>query len=174
MKKKMKILLLIFAVTTTAWSQSSMIQIDASGSTIHWTAEKVTGAHEGNISLIDGNIEMEGDQIKGGSFTVDMTTIISTDLSGEYKNKLEGHLKSDDFFSVEKFPKAFMVITKSEKKMDNHYAMEGALTVKGITHPINFEMHIEGNSATTKLIVDRSKYDVRFRSASFFENLEIK
>ena len=79
-----------------------MIQIDASGSTIHWTAEKVTGAHEGNISLIDGNIEMEGDQIKGGSFTVDMTTIISTDLSGEYKNKLEGHLKSDDFFSVEK------------------------------------------------------------------------
>ena len=171
MKKKINILLLILITTTSAWSQSSMIKINADESNIHWLAKKVTGEHEGVIKLVEGSFEMDDDQINGGSFTVDMTSIICTDLSGEYKGKLEGHLKSDDFFGVEKFPRASMLITKSEKKMENHYAMEGALTIKGITNPINFEMHVEGNTAATKLVVDRSKYDVRFRSASFFENL---
>ena len=123
---------LILISFATAWSQSTIIKIEANESNIHWMAKKVTGEHEG---------------------------------------KLEGHLKSDDFFSVDKFPKASLIITKSEMKMQNHYLMNGALTIKGITHPIDFEMHVEGNTAMTKLVVDRSKYDVRFRSASFFENL---
>ena len=171
MKKKMITLSLILISFATAWSQSTIIKIEANESNIHWMAKKVTGEHEGNINLIDGSLEMDGEMISGGSFTVDMTSISCTDLTGEYKGKLEGHLKSDDFFSVDKFPKASLIITKSEMKMQNHYLMSGALTIKGITHPIDFEMHVEGNTAMTKLVVDRSKYNVRFRSASFFENL---
>lgn len=162
---------LILVSAATAWSQSTIISIDTNESNIKWMAKKVTGEHEGNINLIEGSLEMDGDKISGGNFSVDMTSISCTDLTGEYKGKLEGHLKSDDFFSVDKFPKASLIITNSEKKMENHYVMSGALTIKGITHPIDFEMHVEGNTAMTKLVVNRSKYDVRFRSASFFENL---
>jgi polyisoprenoid-binding protein YceI len=171
MKKNLLTLSLVLSSILTVWGQSSLIPVDAEESNIHWMAKKVTGEHEGTINLLDGSLEMEGDKIVGGSFTVDMNSIICTDLSGEYKGKLEGHLESDDFFSVANFPKASLLITESEMKMKNHYQMTGALTIKGITHPVNFEMHVEGNTAMTKLIVDRSKYDIRFRSASFFENL---
>lgn len=171
MKKKMSTLLLLLAAVSTAWSQASKMNIDSNASSVQWNAKKVTGEHEGTIKLIEGSLEMDGETISGGNFTVDMTTIDCTDLTGEYKGKLEGHLRSDDFFSVDKFPKASLVITKSEMKMKNHYAMEGALTIKGITQPINFEMHVEGDTAMTKLVVNRSKYDIRYRSASFFDNL---
>ena len=108
---------LILVSAATAWSQSTIISIDTNESNIKWMAKKVTGEHEGNINLIEGSLEMDGDKISGGNFSVDMTSISCTDLTGEYKGKLEGHLKSDDFFSVDKFPKASLIITKSEKKM---------------------------------------------------------
>jgi polyisoprenoid-binding protein YceI len=171
MKKNLNFILFVFMTVTVGWSQSSVLKVNTEGSSVHWKAKKVTGEHEGNVNLTEGSFEMEGSQITSGSFTVDMSSISCTDLSGEYKGKLEGHLKSDDFFSVEKFPTANLVITKSELKMKNHYLMEGDLTIKGITHPVNFEMHFEEDTAQTKLILDRSKYDIRFRSASFFENL---
>lgn len=165
------ITLALFITAATAWSQSNITKIDIEQSEIQWLAKKVTGQHNGTINLSDGSLEINMDQITGGSFTVDMSSIVCKDLTGEYKGKLEGHLKSDDFFGVEKFPKALLTITKSEMKMKNHYMMEGDLTIKGITNPISFEMHVEGNSATTKLIVDRSKFDVRYGSNSFFDNL---
>jgi polyisoprenoid-binding protein YceI len=171
MKKKISLITLLLVVATTAWGQSSVIKINPSESNIHWLAKKVTGQHEGNINFIEGGFELDGKQLAGGSFIVDMSSIMCTDLTGTYKDKLEGHLKSDDFFGVEKFPKASLVITKSEMKMENHHLVSADLTIKGITHPINFEMHMEGNKAMAKLVIDRSKFNVRFGSNSFFDNL---
>jgi len=170
MKKKIATLLLI-AVSTGVWSQSSVLKINTNDSKIHWLAKKVTGQHDGFINLIDGSLELDDEQITGGTFTVDMTSINVADLTGEYKGKLEGHLKSDDFFSVEQFPKSTLKITKANQKMENHYEMIADLTIKGITHPVTFEMHVEGDNANTKFMIDRSKYNVRYGSNSFFDNL---
>lgn len=89
MKKKMSTLLLLLAAVSTAWSQASKMNIDSNASSVQWNAKKVTGEHEGTIKLIEGNLEMDGETISGGNFTVDMTTIDCTDLTGEYKGKLK-------------------------------------------------------------------------------------
>ena len=71
-----------------------------------WKGYKVTGSHVGIITIKSGHLNFDKDILTGGSFEIDMSTITVTDLEGEYKGKLEGHLKSDDFFGVEKFPTA--------------------------------------------------------------------
>ena len=101
---------------------------------------------------------------------MNMTTITVTDLEGKSKKSLEGHLKSDDFFGVEQFPTATMVITNVEKN-DTGYAVTGDFTIKGSTHPIRFPMTVEENSAKAEVKIDRSKYNVRYGSNSFFDNL---
>ncbi|MEK9613400.1 MAG: YceI family protein [Flavobacteriaceae bacterium] len=171
MKKNILSLLLIAAIQTMALGQSSILKVDTKESQIHWIGKKVTGQHEGNIKLNSGSIAMDDKNIVGGSFEVDMASIVCTDLSGEYGTKLEKHLKSNDFFGVDDYPIAQMNIKGADQKMTNHFEVTGELTIRGITHPINFEMHLDGDQISTKLIVDRSKYDVRYRSGSFFENL---
>jgi polyisoprenoid-binding protein YceI len=103
-----------------------------------------------------------------------MTSIVTTDLTGEYKDKLEGHLKSDDFFGVEKFNTATLVITKVKAIGKNTYNASANLTIKGKTNPVTFDISIVGNKANVTLKVDRTKYDIRYGSASFFDNLQDK
>ena len=164
-------LLLLLALTFNAWGQTKEMSINPEESSIHWLAKKVTGQHDGTIKITSGSLTMQNDLISGGNFEVDMTSIFVSDLNGEYKQKLEGHLKSDDFFSVDKFPKANLLIKETRQKMPNHYEINADLTIKGITNPVSFEIHIEDNVAMSKLIIDRSKFDVRYGSNSFFENL---
>ena len=99
-----------------------------------------------------------------------MTSLTVEDLTVGSKQKLEGHLKSDDFFSIEKHTKAKLTIEGS-KIIDSGYLVDGSLTIKDITHPIQFEMVKDIGGYVANLVFDRSKYDVRFRSGSFFENL---
>jgi len=180
MKTTTTTLLLLLALTFNAWGQTKEMSINPEESSIHWLAKKVTGQHDGTIKITSGSLTMQNDLISGGNFEVDMTSIFVSDLNGEYKQKLEGHLKSDDFFSVDKFPKANLLIKETRQKiliketrqkMPNHYEINADLTIKGITNPVSFEMHIEDNVAMSKLIIDRSKFDVRYGSNSFFENL---
>jgi polyisoprenoid-binding protein YceI len=98
----------------------------------------------------------------------------------DYNAKLTNHLKSDDFFSVEKNPKAVFKITKAApiahaKTGENNYTITGDLTIKGITNSLTFpaKVNISGSQAdaTAKFDIDRTKYDVKFRSGKFFENL---
>jgi len=100
-----------------------------------------------------------------------MTSINVTDLEGESKQKLEGHLKSEDFFGVEKYPTAKLVITSAAKKSEGVYGIVGNLTIKEDTHPVTFDLTMNGDAASTKLTIDRSKYNVRYGSGSFFDNL---
>ena len=139
-------------------------------SKIEWEGEKLTGSHEGTIMFKEGYLDMDGDKITGGEFIVDMTSIVATDLEGEGKQKLEGHLKSDDFFGVANHPTAKLTIQNATKKGDS-YGVIADLTIKGKTKPVTFDLEMNGDTATTELTVDRTEYDVKYGSGSLFDNL---
>ncbi len=146
-------------------------EINTTDSQIIWKGYKVTGSHAGTLSLKEGYLEFEAGKLTGGNFVVDMTTLAVTDLSGAYKGKLEGHLKSGDFFGVEEHQTATLVFTEVKPKGKNSYTITGNLTIKGKTNPITFDFSVYGSKATAGLKVDRSLYDVKYGSGSFFENL---
>lgn len=165
--------ILMLVLTTVAFTTITAEKktIDTGKSKITWKGYKVTGSHEGTITLKNGALLFEGEKLTGGAFTVDMTTITSTDLSGKYKEKLNNHLKSDDFFGVKNYPTATLKIKNARATGKNAYEVTGVLTIKEKTHPITFDMSVYGSKATASLKVDRSKYDVRYGSGSFFDNL---
>jgi polyisoprenoid-binding protein YceI len=157
---------------TTVNAQQKEIKI--ANSKVIWKGYKVTGSHEGTINLKSGFLNFDANKLTGGEFVMDMTTIITTDLTGEYKGKLEGHLKSDDFFSVEKNPTATMIVKKVEVSGKNSYKVIGDLIIKGIKNTVTFDLSVYGNKANASLKIDRTKYDVRYGSTSFFDNLKDK
>lgn len=146
-------------------------KVKTTTSIINWVGKKVTGKHEGTINIKDGNLVFKGNKLKGGNFTVDMNSLNATDLSGEYQAKLNGHLKADDFFGVEKFPTSKLVFKKIADKGNNVYTVTADLTIKNKTNPITFDITVNGNKATTALKVDRTKFDIKYGSGSFFDNL---
>ena len=151
-------------------------KVDTHNSSLTWTGRKVTGEHQGKISLTDGVITAEGNTIKSGTFTFDVAGLTVTDLTdSEYNTKLVNHLKSDDFFSVQKHPKASFTITSVTPKGGDAYDVKGKLTIKGITNEISFPAVVKTQNnqltAAGKATIDRTKYDIKFKSASFFENL---
>lgn len=165
-------LTLVFGVSAFANPiEDERKEVNAEKSTVTWKAYKVTGSHIGTVALQSGALDFDGDKLIGGEFTVDMTTINTTDLEGEYKNKLDGHLKSADFFNVEEHTTSKLVFTNVEASGKNSYKVTGDLTIKGITKPVTFDVSIYGSKATATLKVDRAEYDVRYGSGSFFDNL---
>lgn len=144
--------------------------IDTAASTITWKGKKVTGAHEGTLQLKSGTLSFDGDMLSGGTFEIDMTSIATTDLSGNMAGKLDGHLKSDDFFGVAKFPTSTLVITKVTAA-DEGYAVTADLTIKGITHPVSFNVTTTDSAASAAITVDRTLYDVKYNSGKFFDSL---
>ena len=152
-------------------AQAQEKSIDLATSNIHWVGEKVTGQHEGNISLKSGALTMTDGAVTGGSFVVDMNSMTCTDLEGDYANNLIGHLKSDDFFGVENHPEATLTFTTVESKGNGVYAVTGDFTIKGKTNPASFDLTVTESAATAKVVIDRTKYDIRYGSNSFFDNL---
>lgn len=170
--KNFKTLALAFLVVlSTAAVSAQTKKIDVSKSTINWVGKKVTGEHSGVVNFKDGAVVLKGNKLKGGSFTVDMTSINATDLTGEYQGKLNGHLKADDFFGTDKYPTATLVFKKIGEKSANLYTVTADLTIKGITKPVTFDVAVKGNTATTAFKVDRTKYDIKYNSGSFFDSL---
>lgn len=145
--------------------------VNTSTSKVTWKAYKVTGSHTGTVDLESGSLQFEDDKLTGGEFVVDMSSLVSTDLEGEYKGKLEGHLKSDDFFGVATHPSAKLVFTSVVSSGKNSYEVTGDLSIKGISKPVTFDVSVYGSKATATMKVDRAQYDVRYGSGSFFENL---
>ena len=145
-------------------------KVNIKESKIMWEGEKLTGSHDGTIDLKNGFFLMEDGKLVGGEFVVDMTTINVTDLKGDSKAKLEGHLNSDDFFGVDQHETAKFVINTAAKK-GNTYGVSGTLTIKGKSNPIAFDLDMGDGKATTTLKIDRTKYDIKYGSGSFFDNL---
>lgn len=166
--------LAIVAIAFMSFTVLKEKQIDIEKSTVTWVGKKVTGQHEGTLKLQSGTLEFDGKTLTGGNFVVDMTTIIVTDLEGKGKNNLEGHLKSDDFFGVENHKTARLKITEVKKGRSDSYIVTGDLTIKGKTNPITFNMAVNGNNATASVNIDRTKYDIKYGSSSFFDNLRDK
>ncbi len=171
MKNLKTITLALFVAfgVSTATAQNKKINVEKS--TINWVGKKVTGEHSGTINFQEGMLIFKGQKVAGGNFTVDMTSINTTDLSGEWKAKLDGHLKADDFFGTDKFKTATLKFTKIADKGNGVYGVTADLTIKGITKPVNFDLTVKGNNANATVVVDRAKYDIKYGSKSFFEGL---
>jgi polyisoprenoid-binding protein YceI len=167
--KTIAMALLVALGTTAATAQTKKVNVEKS--TINWVGKKVTGEHSGTINFKEGNLIFKGNKVAGGNFTVDMTSLSTTDLSDDWKAKLDGHLKADDFFGTDKFPTATLVFKKIATKSNGVYTITGDLTIKGITNPISFDLAVKGNTATTKLMVDRTKYGIKYNSKSFFDSI---
>lgn len=160
---------LVALATFTVSAQTKKINV--SKSTINWVGKKVTGEHSGTINFKEGNLVFNKGLVKAGTFTVDMTSINTTDLKGEWKDKLDGHLKADDFFGVEKFKTATLVFKNISTKNKNNYTVTADLTIKGITKPVTFDLVVNGNTASANVKIDRTKYDIKYGSGSFFSDL---
>ncbi|MFC6998467.1 YceI family protein [Rufibacter roseus] len=172
------------AVITEATTASLAIQnykVVPAESKITWIGRKVTGEHTGTIQLKEGTILFDRTVLRGGSFFMDMNSITCTDLKDPKSNgNLVKHLRSDDFFSVEKNPTAMFAISNlatrpNAKSGTANYIITGNLTIKGISHEISFPMlvNVRKGVATAKgtLKFDRTKWDIKYRSGNFFENL---
>ncbi|ASW74295.1 lipid-binding protein [Chryseobacterium piperi] len=166
-----KILLLAVLAGGLAFGQSKKVV----ASDVHWWGYKVAkseaSSHDGTVKVKSGNLVMKGNEVAGGAFVLDMTSINSTDLSGEYQTKLNGHLKNGDFFEVEKYPTAAFKITSVKKNNDKvyNYVVTGDLTVKGKTNSISFPAKIAYSKGVVSLVsnkfsFDRQKFDVAYKS----------
>ena len=150
--------------------------VDPAASTVTWKGYKVTGAHEGTIAVKSGQLQFsDAGQLQGGTFVIDMGTLAVTDLTGEYADQLRGHLVSADFFGVEDYPEARYTITGVTPGEVGQYRVDGELTIKDQTHAESFDANVYqvdgAYVAAAQLKVDRSKYDVRYGSGSFFDDL---
>ena len=147
-------------------------KVDATKSSINWLAKKVTGQHEGTVNLKEGNLIFKGKKVVGGNFTVDMTSMTTTDLkAGQGKEKLDGHLKSEDFFGTEKFPTSTLVFKSIGEKSAGVYSVTADLTIKGVTNSVNFELTAAANTATAKLTIDRTKFGIKYGSKSLADTI---
>jgi len=164
---------LIIAVVSLAFTTILTNDVKVKESSLKWKAYKVTGQHYGFIQLKDGTLSFENDQLVGGSFLVDMTSLTVEDLKGMKKNFLTKHLKSEDFFEVKNHPTSSLTFTEVIKT-ENNYSITADLTIKAITKPVSFEMKLQDNKATTALKINRTHFNIKYRSTSFFDNLKNK
>ncbi len=160
---------LFLTVATVATAQTK--KVNASKSKISWIGKKVTGQHEGTVNLKEGSLLFKGAKLIGGTFTVDMTSLTSTDLTGEYQGKLNGHLKSEDFFGTEKFPTSKLTFKKVTEKGNGVYTVTANLTIKDVTSPVTFDITVKESTATANVKINRTKYGIKYGSGSFFDNL---
>ncbi|SHN33024.1 YceI family protein [Chitinophaga sp. CF418] len=152
--------------------ETKKFQIVNAQSNIDWIGRKVTGAHNGTIGIKDGTLILTDGKLSGGNFVIDTASIKILDVTDPATNaQFAGHLASDDFFSIDKYPEASLQITAVSGKH-----VEGNLTIKGITHPVSFDVTVNTDNGDTvtaygKLVIDRTKYGIKFRSGNFFKDL---
>lgn len=141
--------------------------IDTNNSTIKWKASKVTGAsHHGEISLKKSSLKINGGNIQNATIVFDMNSFTVTDLQGEWRDKLTGHLKSPDFFNVAKHPTATLRLNSIQGS-----TAKGELTIMGKTQPISIKAKRNGKKYEGKVSFDRTKFGIVYGSGQFFKNL---
>ena len=151
-------------------------QIDKTKSVVRWIGRTPVKFHDGTINIQEGNFSVDDNGILNGNIIIDMESINCTDLSGGGKKSLEEHLMNDDFFSVNKFKISKINISSEMKPNNGLIDFKGNLEIKNISNPISFKSSInktpEGKyTASSKLTFDRSMYNVKYKSKSFFDDL---
>ncbi len=146
--------------------------VDTKESVVTWKGSMLIGAnsHTGYVYISRGELMIENGQLVGGTVEVDMSTI--EDEAHGSDNNLINHLKDPDFFDVKKFPVSTIVITRVTTENGENVEITGNLTIKGITHPVTFPAKMEVKDgivkANGKLTIDRTKWDVRYKSGKFY------
>lgn len=173
---KTKLLLIALASVFFSFKAADEYKVDVSKSKIEWIARKVTGSHNGEIKLGSGILNYAGSSLKGGNFVVDMNSISILDVQGDTNARLLGHLKNDDFFAVDKFADAKFAIKKVSSISAGKVNITGDLTIKGITKQVSFPAQVTLKNGTLVAVangvkVDRTLYDIKYRSKNFFESL---
>ena len=151
-------------------------QIDKTKSVVRWIGRTPIKFHDGTINIQEGNFSVDDNGILNGDIIIDMESINCTDLSGGGKKSLEEHLMNDDFFSVNKFKTSKINISSEMKPNNGLIDFKGNLEIKNISNPISFKSSIsktpEGKyTASSKLTFDRSVYNIKYKSKSFFDDL---
>lgn len=151
------------------------ITIDTKESVVTWKGSMLIGpnSHTGYIHISKGELMIENGQLMGGAAEIDMNTI--EDETHRSNSGLIKHLKDPDFFDVKKFPISTIVLAKATSINGENKKVTGNLTIKGITHPVTFPAKIEIKDGIVKmngrLVIDRTKWDIRYKSGKFYENL---
>ncbi|MBI2521273.1 MAG: YceI family protein [Bdellovibrio sp.] len=160
----MKLLTIVCSLLTFSalWGD----EVDIARSHFEWLGTKVTGKHIGTIALKSGKLEFDQGKLKGGEFIMDMNSITNTDQTGEWREKLITHLKSSDFFDIQKFPESKLIVRKVE---GDHVTAD--LTIKGKTNPVSFKVAKKDSEYSGILKFDRTKFDMIYGSGSFFKSL---
>ena len=182
MRKIIGILLVAVVFTGSAFRtliKDDTFQVDTGKSNVLWTGKNVAGGkHTGELKISAGTLVFNGNQLTGGRFTVDMSSLTVTDLQGDRAVRLAGHLKNEDFFDAPKFPESAFTITKVDKAAGKDQVnITGNLQIRGITHAVTFPATLHRMSsdevhATAKGIkIDRTKFDIKYRSGNFFSGL---
>lgn len=152
---------------------AATLVVNTEASNIDWVGTKPTGQHSGIMKIKDGELKLEGDQLVGGKFTLDMVSIEVTDLEGEEKGQLEGHLKTGDFFEVEKYPTATFEITKVEAvegQAEATHNITGNLTMKDQTKSVTLPAKVNYENGTLKAVtpdfkIDRTEWGIVYKSS---------
>lgn len=170
--KTLKVLSVVLALVFVLPLAAQELKVDVEKSKLEWVGKKVTGQHNGHINLKSGSLTLKDGNIAGGEFLIDMITMTCEDLKDpKWNKKLMDHLKSDDFFGVEDHPTSKLEIKSASAFVDGKAEVKAHLTVKGKTHPITFTAEKSGMGFSAFITVDRTKYDVRYGSGKFFDNL---
>jgi polyisoprenoid-binding protein YceI len=160
--------------TVFAWQAQASTPVDLTASRLEWVGKKVGGQHNGTINLKEGSVSFnDKGVVTGGVFTFDMKTIDTKDLTGEWKTKLDSHLKSADFFNVDLHQTSRFELTKVTPKGGDNYEFTGKLTIKDKSETLTFPGRIvkEGGKhrATANFAIDRTKWDIRYNSKKYFD-----
>ena len=172
-----KLIILTFYITSSLFggNEEKTYTIDLNKSKLRWVAKKLTGSHWGNIRLKSGIVKINNKLPIAGEFIVDMKTIEVMDTKGSiWGKKLQSHLHSKDFFDTENYPEAKLSIKKVTMR-NGRFIIDADLSIKSIMHPIEFVCEIfqlaNLASARGKMDIDRTLYDVTYRSARYFPNI---
>ncbi len=176
MKKNLFALLAIIGALFAFKPATNVYKVDVSKSKIEWIGRKITGQHAGELRLASGILNSNGNSLAGGNFVIDMSSISNTDLDKKSAQKLLGHLKSDDFFSIEKNPTAKFEISNVKSVGVDKVTITGKLTIKGISNDVSFPASVKqkGNilvAVANGVRVDRTKFDIKYGSSSFITGI---
>ena len=173
----------LFAVVFLSLSSLAIgADIDTSASMISWKGTKlVGGGHDGTVKLKSGKVDFDrSGNLTGGEFEIDLNSIVNIDVKDpSYNKKLVDHLKSPDFFDVAKYPTAKFKIKSA--KLDpkaKTWTIIGDLTIKGKTNQETIVATVADSGkakiATSKIEIDRMKYDVKYNSAKIIDVKKLK
>ena len=180
-KRKLLTLIALTMLIVVAQTGYALTPIDIKKSQVLWLGTKVTGQHNGTIQLKSGEVDFTNKKVNSARFVFDMATIKVLDIEDpKWNKKLEGHLKDEDFFGVNNHPEAVFELSsaspiKGVQETAPNWRFVGDLTIKGITHAVSFDAFVDIQKNTARasgeIIVDRTKYGIKYKSGKFFDAL---